>query len=85
MPKTGKKELIIEGIVVREEAEMQREATLYSRIREIPMLLVATEEEGKCKGDTGDPMEPMEEHHRDKDSQVGAREDQINTLTAKWH
>ena len=85
MPKTGKKELIVEGIAVREEVEIQLEATLYSRIQEIPTHLVATEEEGKHQGDTGDPMEPMEEHHRDKDSQVGAREDQINTLTAKWH
>ena len=64
---------------------MQLEATLYNRIREIQMPLVATEEEGKLQVDTGDPMEPMEEHHRDKDSQEGAREDQINTLTAKWH
>ena len=85
MPKTGKKELIVEGIAVRGEVEIQLEATLYSRIQEIPIHLVATEEEGKRQGDTGDPMEPMEEHHRDKDSQVGAREDQINTLTAKWH
>ena len=85
MPKTGKKELIVEGIAVRGEVEIQLEATLYSRIQEIPTHLAATEEEGKHQGDTGDPMEPMEEHHRDKDSQVGAREDQINTLTAKWH
>ena len=85
MPKTGKKELIIEDIVVREEAETQLEATLYNRIQEIQMLLVATEVEGKLQVDTGDLMEPMEEHHRDKDSQVGAKEGQINILTAKWH
>jgi len=85
MPKTGKKELIVEGIAVRGEVEIQLEATLYSRIQEIPTHLVATEEEGKHQGDTGDPMEQMEEHHRDKDSQVGAKEDQTNILTAKWH
>ena len=85
MPKTGKKELIVEGIAVREEVEIQLEATLYSRIQGIPTHLAATEEEGKHQGDTGDPMEPMEEHHRDKDSQVGAKEGQINILTAKWH
>ena len=83
MPKTGKKELIIEGIAVREEVEMQLEATLYSRIQEIPTHLEATEDEGKHQGDTGDPMEPMEEHHRDKDTQEEAREDQTNTLTVK--
>ena len=69
--------------MVREEAETQLEATLYSRIQEIQMLLVATEVEGKLQVDTEDLMEPMEEHHRDKDSQEEAREDQTNTLTAK--
>ena len=83
MPKTGKKELIIEGIAVREEVEIQLEATLYSRIQEIPMPLLGIEVEGKHQADTVDPMEPMEEHHRDKDSQEEAREDQTNTLTAK--
>ena len=83
MQRIGKKELIIEDIVVREEAETQLEATLYNRIQEIQMLLVAIEVEGKLQVDTGDLMEPMEEHHRDKDSQEEAREDQTNTLTAK--
>ena len=82
MPKTGKKELIVEGIV-REEVEIQLEATLYSRIQEIPMPSLGIEVEGKHQADTVDPMEPMEEHHRDKDSQEEAREDQTNTLTAK--
>ena len=85
MPKTGKKELIVEGIAVRGEVEIQLEATLYSRIQEIPTYLVATEEEGKHQGDTGNPMEQMEEHHKGKGSQAGAKGDQTNTLTAKWH
>ena len=83
MQRTGKKELIIEDIVVREEAETQLEATLYSRIQEIPMPSWGIEVEGKHQADTVDPMEPMEEHHRDKDSQEEAREDQTSTRTAK--
>ena len=85
MQRTGKKELIIEDIVVREEVEIQLEITLYSKIQEISIPSWGIEVEGKRQADTVDPMEPMEEHHRDKDSQEGAREDQINTLTAKWH
>ena len=83
MQKTGKKELIIEDIVVREEAETQLEATLYNRIQEIQMPLVAIEVEGKLQVDTGDLMEPMEEHHRDRDSQEETTEDQTSTQTAQ--
>ena len=83
MQRTGKKELIIEDIVVREEVETQREVILYSKTQEIPMLLWETEAEGKSQVDTVDPMEPTEEHHGDRDFQEEVREDQISTQTAQ--
>ena len=106
MRRTGKKEPIIEDIVVREEVEIQLgitlynkiqeisvvvreeveiqlEITLHSKIQEISIPLWEIEVEGKRQADTVDPMEPMEEHHRDKDSQEEAREDQTSTRTAK--
>ena len=83
MQKTGKKEPIIEDIVVREEVETLQEATLYSKTQGIPMLLWETEAEGKSQVDTVDPMEPTEEHHRGRDFQEEIREDQISTQTAQ--
>ena len=83
MPKTGKKELIAEGIAVRGEVEIQLGATSYSRILEISTHLEVTAEEGKHQGDTGDPMEQMEEHHKDKGSQEQVKGGQTSTLIAK--
>ena len=71
------------SVIIREEVETHLEVTLYNKIQEIPIPLWEIEVEGKRQADTVDPMEPMEEHHRDKDSQEEAREDQTNTLTAK--
>ena len=83
MQRTGKKEPIIEDIVVKEEVEIQLEITLYSKIQEIPIPLWEIEVEGKRQADTVDLMETMEEHHRGKDSQEGTMEDQTSTRTAK--
>ena len=83
MPKTGKKELATEGTITKKEVETQLGATSFNKPPEPTTNLVVTEEEGKHQEDTINPMEPMEEHHRDKDSQEEAREDQTNTLTAK--
>ena len=83
MQRTGKKELIIEDIVVREEVEIQLEITLYSKTQEVPIPSWEIEVEGKHQADTVDPMEPMEEHHRDRDSQEETTEDQTSTQTAQ--
>ena len=85
MPRTEKKGRVAGVIATTKEVVQQREATLCSKIREASADLEETEVATRTQEGTENPMEQMEEHHKDKDSQAGAKGDQTNILTAKWH
>ena len=63
--------------------ETQLGVTLFNKPPEPTISLVVTEEEDKHQEDTVNPMEPMEEHHKDKGSQEQVKGGQTSTLIAK--
>ena len=83
MPKIGKKEQATEDTTTKKEVEAQLEVTLFNKPLEATISLVVTEEEGKHQEDTVNPMEPMEERHKDQGSQEQVKGGQTNTLIAK--
>ena len=56
---------------------------MFNKPPEPTISLVVTEEEDKHQEDTVNPMEPMEEHHKDKGSQEQVKGGQTSTLIAK--
>ena len=83
MPKTGKKEQAAEDTTTKKEVEAQLGVILFNKPLEATISLVVTEEEDKHQEDTVNPMEPMEERHKDQGSQEQVKGGQTNTLIAK--
>ena len=83
MLKTGKKEQAVEDTTTKKEVETQLGVTLFNKPPEPTISLVVTEEEDKHQEDTVNPMEPMEERHKDKDSTGQAKEGQTSIPIVK--